>query len=105
VTVTPEGTPSLPGTPSNLKAYPVKNAATITWSPPAGNGSPVSSYTLTATPVTAALLSSDLHQIPVSYGGRAPVNCIIASLIPPRLVIRSPPGHLFMSRSSREVPL
>ena len=147
VTVTPEGTPSLPGTPSNLEAYPAKNAATITWSPPPGNGSPVSSYTLTATPVTAAMVSADtapqslppsqktLHryfitlicptrlypmlrlqrppshsqtvpnQSPVSYGGRAPVNCTTASLIPPRLVIRSLPGHLSMSRSSREVPL
>ncbi len=86
VTVTPEGTPSLPGTPSNLKAYPVKNAATVTWSPPAGNGSPVSSYTLTATPVTAALLSSDAQVVepPVSSGGVSGTSPGIAAL-PKRL--------------------
>ena len=60
VTVTPEGTPGPPGSPSHLNAW-IRglHSIAVQWSPPPGNGSPVSSYTLTATPVTAAMVSAD----------------------------------------------
>lgn len=39
-----------PGRPSNVTASPVSGGATVTWTAPSTNGSPVSTYTVTAFP-------------------------------------------------------
>ncbi|MCL4445488.1 MAG: fibronectin type III domain-containing protein [Actinobacteria bacterium] len=48
----PQGIPQPPGTPSHVAAYPALNAATLTWSNPKDNGSAISSYKISATPLT-----------------------------------------------------
>jgi hypothetical protein len=45
---------TVPGAPGSVSAQPGNGQATVTWSPPAPNGSPIARYTVTASPGGAA---------------------------------------------------
>jgi len=54
----PTGAITPPGQPTGVAAYSADKAATVVWSPPSDGGQPITSYTLTATPVTLSTSSS-----------------------------------------------
>ncbi|MCL6105731.1 MAG: fibronectin type III domain-containing protein, partial [Actinobacteria bacterium] len=76
--VIPEGPIARPGAPANIKAYTANKAATVVWTPPSDNGEPITSYTLTATPVVdPPPTSSSLSLKPALTTTPAKLPCLI----------------------------
>ncbi|TIC83621.1 fibronectin type III domain-containing protein, partial [Nocardioides sp. GY 10113] len=65
-TVTPAGVPTQPAKPTAVRG---DQSATVTWAKPSGNGSPVTGYTITATPGGATKTVTDADTLTTSIGG------------------------------------